>query len=195
MRPKFKDFIVPALVALALVGIAAVPAWAYFTASDYASGYLPIKTTDTNIKESFLNREKKVAITNDLDSGPVWVRARAYCAEELDVTIDAPKPWSEERNGWYEYEKILMPGEQTLPTLKVRMEFPFKDKEVADDGTYIISTTGSDEHGEDSGSSEITVGIADGTNYNIVVVYEAQPVEYDASNNPIPPVWPYKGGE
>ena len=193
MKQTLKNLIVPALTAIALTVIVALPAWAYFTASDYASGWIEIKTPNTGITEKYGEGKKVVTIHNEEDSVPVWVRARAFSASELDVDISG-EGWTGPVNDWYEYDDILFPGDDTKPLI-AKIEWPFKPEDVGEDGTYVISSTGSDEGGEDGGTSEITVGIASGTNYNVVVVYEAQPVKYDADNNPIPPVWPYKGGE
>ncbi len=198
MRRTFSKLIAPALVAAALVAAAAVPAWAYFTASDYASGTLPVKGVSTNIKEYYGEGVKEVVVHNNEDSVPVWVRARAYSASELQVEITADG-WTDAGDGWYNYNQILQPGEDADDKpLVCKITWPFHPDDVADDGTVVTTGTGSDTPGEDSGTSEVTVSTARGTNYNIVVVYEAQPVKYDADNNPIDPVWPYqpaKGGE
>lgn len=193
MRRVLKSLVVPTLVAVALVIMAVVPAWAYFTASDYASGVIEIKIPTTTIREVYGEGQKDVYIKNEDNSVPVWVRARAYSASELEVAVSGDG-WSDAGDGWWTYDSILMPGEESNPLI-AKIEWAFRPEDVNDDGTFVTTTTGSDEHGEDGGMSEITVGIARGTNYNVIVVYEAQPVEYDASNNPIAPVWPYKGGE
>ena len=167
----------PALAAALMLGVAAGPARAYFTASDYANGGLTIKQPDTTITEDVVDNEKSVTIVNNEESVPVWVRVRVFGADELDPQISGNN-WTDEGNGWWTYDNYLNPGESTADPLNIKFEWVFTKDDVREDGTYITNTSTSDQGGEEGGNSNVVINMADGTNYNIVVVYEAQPVKF-----------------
>ena len=197
MKKLTKGLAAPVLAAALLLGVAAVPAWGYFTSSDWASGGIAIKGPDTDVKEKYGNGLKEVTIVNNEDSVPSWVRARAYCAQELNPTISSgldengTPMWTDTGKDWWNYNEILQPGESTKAPLLVSIEWEFTKEDVEENGTIITTTTGSDQGGETGGTSqfEVTANTAKGTNYNIVVVYEATPVIYDADGNALPADW------
>ena len=193
MRQSMRKLAAPVLAAALILGVTAGPAAAYFTASDQANGGLVIKGPSTNIIEEYGNGLKQVTIVNDEESVPVWVRAKAFGAKELKPTVSG-EGWTEIGGGWWQYDEILEPGEQTATPLEVKVEWSFKAENVDADGIVTTSvtgtTTGTDEGGEDGGTSKVVINKADGTNYNIVVVYEAQPVKYDTDGTTVlDPVW------
>lgn len=185
----------PVLAAALLLGVAAGPARAYFTASDSADGGIIIKQPDTDIREYVGDGQKKVVIYNKEDSVPVWVRAKVFAASEYNAEIIKGAGWSgPTANDWYTYDEIVDPGKTTKTSLDVKINWKFVKENVGEDdlpeGYYGSTVTVDDEGGEDGGTSQVVINRADGTNYNIVVVYEAQPVKYDESGKALPPTWP-----
>lgn len=180
----------PALAVALMLGVVAGPARAYFTASDVVNGGLTIKTPDTDIYEYVGDNEKKIAIFNKEDSVPVWVRAKVYAAAEYNAEITKGAGWSgPTADDWYTYDEIVMPGKTTATTLDVKIKWKFTSEEVKPDGYYDSTVEVDDQGGEDGGTSQVVINRADGTNYNIVVVYEAQPVKYNEDGSAQPPVW------
>lgn len=151
-----------ASVAVALVlGMGIAPAAAYFTDSSTTNGGLPISVEpSTDIHEWYKNGVKHVIISNDADAdAPVFVRARVYASDVLDVST-AGSGWTDDIGGWHYYGAsedslvALNPGDEASE-LTVSINFP--------------KTTNPD------GSLE---GYEFGDNYNVIVVYESTPVLY-----------------
>ena len=195
---RFNRLAAPALAVALLLGVAA-PASAYFTAWDAASGGKTL-TIGTEIKEEYDKEGKHVVIRNNDDSVPVYVRARAYIPSDLlenengTATIEGEGWLATGGIGdWYVYASdpntytILEPGQETS-VLNVKFEWPFRAIDV-DDGEIASSEVTDD---PEAGKSKITVTKADGTEYNIVVVYEYEPVEYEGiapNTTPKSPSW------
>ncbi len=184
----------PALAVALGFGLSVAPALAYFTASDAANGGKVIKWPDTDITEEYGNGEKLINISNDEDSVPVYIRARAYIPAEITIkSIEGPH-WSLADDGWYVYSEILEPGDQLWvknangetvkdERLRVKIQFPFSSTDVID------STSSSSDTGGETGGKTLTKIEADGSEYNVIIVYEAKPVKYDSNNHPLPPEW------
>lgn len=194
MRRSTLRLAAPVLAAALLLGVAAGPARAYFTASDEANGGLVIKGPDTGMLEKYGNGLKEVTIVNKEDSVPVWVRAKVFAAAELNPTVSG-EGWTEIANDWWQYNDYLEPGEKVANPLLVKVEWQeFKKRINTEEDTITTpiagSTTGTDQGGEDGGTSTVAINKADGTNYNIIVVYEAQPVKFDADGNATSAEWP-----
>ena len=179
----------PALAVALGLGLAAAPALAYFTASDEANGGMVIKWPDTDITDDFDKGKKTAVIYNDEDSVPMYIRAKFFIPNNITASSIAGEGWVEGANGWYEYRDgdtwtIVMPGEKTTELI-AEIKFPFEASDVEGSPT---SSTG-DEGGETGGTS-ITKIEANGTEYNVVVIYEAVPVTYEADGEtPAAPVW------
>ena len=182
MRRISKRLAAPLLAAALLLGTA-IPAWGYFTAWDQASGGFNIPKPTTEITEDFSDHQKKIVITNTGEA-PVWVRAKAAIpADLLKKAVVEGTNWTAtgDKMDWYNYDKVVEPGAGT-DVLLVKLEFPFKESDVQR-GAPVDTTnlTG--------GESRIQAVVADGTTYNVVVVYEMQPVVYNADGTPKPAVW------
>ena len=150
-----------AFVAVALVAAMGIaPAWAYFTDSDTVAGAIPVKVKPkTDIYESYKEGVKHVVVTNDADSSmPVYVRARVYASNVFTLTISG-ESWTGPTEEWYYYDGIVDPGGETTQ-LDIKVEFP----------PYKSATQ--------------PTGAEFGDNYNVVVMYESTPVQYDAEGNP-----------
>ena len=112
-----------AVLAAIMVSSAAVgSAWAYFTTYAQAGGGYAIRLGDeTSIHEEFSNWTKRVTITNQEGSQPVYVRALAFCgsAYARDYSSGSGK-WTLQEDGYYHYSDILEAG-QTTDELLVRI--------------------------------------------------------------------------
>ena len=150
-----------AALALLLAAPALPSAYAYFTDQSYASGGLPVKAgPDTDIREWYGEKEKHVIISNLKDSVPVFVRARVYAYEEYLDTVSGDGWSNSHEDGWYYYQRIVDPGEETTELL-VKIKFPEGKQTIGPDGTII------DEEVVDR----------TGENFNVIVVYEAVPAD------------------
>ena len=148
---KNTKYMLAALAATLVLSLSIVPASAYFTDWTEANGGLPIKVEPTTeVEETFGARKKNVAITN-LGTAPVFIRARAYASEQLDVSGE---DWTQVGD-WYVYggdAPIAVAPDGKTKELTVEITFPEGAKK--DD------------------------------EYNVIVVYESTPVQYDAEGNP-----------
>lgn len=168
-----------AAVSLAVATTAIAPSYAYFTDQSSATGGLVIGRPTTDIKEYYGRGVKHVVISNNEDSTNVFVRARVFAYEEYLQPVSGTN-WSElQDDGWYYFHGVLEPGQETDELL---VEINFKTrKEIYDpEGTIVeeYDTTGE--------------------NFNVVVVYEAVPVQYKADGTLLDPEaadWTLRGGE
>lgn len=145
---KIRKWILPLLALMMLASLAVPPMMAYFTANTCAKGgYTLHQGGVTAIDESFQNWTKHITITNQ-KGVPVYVRARAYSAFELQYKGAG---WQGREDGWYYYQSPVEEG-KTTGALDVKIE----KRPVAEEET----------------------------SFNVVVVYESTPVQYDASGNP-----------
>lgn len=160
---------VVAALLLCMATVRPTPAWAYFTDSHETEGGIRIAVKPTSdIEEEFDGNVKHVYIRNMSEDVPLWVRARAYVANGQLSYIgndpDAGGSWFDGGDGWWYWGKALMPGEHSE---ELRVEMALKLSE---------STT----INYPDGTSETFV-VTDHTdeNTNVVVVYEAVPVQGD----------------
>jgi len=175
---------------LVLLGVAAVtvavatstiaPSYAYFTDQSSATGGLVIGRPTTDIKEFFDHLGKHVVISNNENSVPVFVRARVYAFEEYLDTIEGNGWRLNSDDGWYYYRDVLDPKEET-EELNVKIKFRTRTEIYNPDGSIDVDEV--DTTGE---------------NFNVVVVYEAVPVQYKADGTLLDPEaadWTLRGGE
>ncbi len=130
-------------------------AQAYFTANAWAKGGKPIHLGyEERIREEFSSWTKHVTITAEPDSEPVFVRARAYADETVNLTVqDEAGNWTlNEEDGWWYYGPILRAEEATGELLVKITDLP-KDAEP-------------------------------GTDFNVIIVYECTRVLYQADGTP-----------
>jgi len=157
---KRKLIVSIALAATLVCGASITPAMAYFTDNTEATGSIPIKIgTTTTIHEWYREKVKYVKIGNSEDSdSPVWIRAKVQTNIEYSTEgADNPSNWpsSPDANDWYNYSTPVDPGE-AAEILKVQLTFP-------------------------TVKSETKPGAEIGDNFNVIVVYESTPAEYDES--------------
>lgn len=149
-----------AAIALLLAMPSLAPVYAYFTDQSNATGGLIIGSPTTDIREYYREKIKHVVISNNEKSVPVFVRARVYAYEEYLKPVTGTNWSGLQPDGWYYYHGVLDPGDETEELL-VEIEFPSRKETIGPDGTVIPDTV--DHTGE---------------NFNVIVVYEAVPVQY-----------------
>ena len=153
----FLGFLAAGLVMSSSVG----SAWAYFTTYVAARGGEVISLGDeTSVTEEFSQWTKHIRITSDADSKPVYVRAKAFCSAYEIQYID-PNAADSDSEKW-------TPG--------------------ADDYYYYSGivegggeTTELLVHIKDVPSEEV-----DQKDFNVVIIYETTPVQYDENGKPLP---------
>lgn len=159
-----------ALLAVGMVLAAGLgSANAYFTTYAEAQGGVTIHLGDrTEIDEEFSEWMKRVSVTSEEDSVPVYVRVKAFCGSEYMLRYAwEGDTWSEtvqgtgslvadSDTGYYYYTDILYGGQST--------------------SQFLIQILNRD--GEPIASG------ADASDFNVVVVYESTPVLYDEAGNP-----------
>jgi len=146
-------------------GMAVSPAWAYFTDSHETEGGIEISVEpSTEITETFDENGKHVTIINTSKTVPVWVRAKVYASANNVKTSDTSGTnWTFGDDGeWWYWDYELQPGKTTDP-LDVKITFKEAEKTVI---TFPDGTT-----------EEFINETHDGENFNVVVVYEAVPVQ------------------
>lgn len=176
MRKTSNHLVALGITTALLVGSAGIgTAWAYFTATYRAAGGLTIKVQpNTDIYEHYGSGLKQIVITNQEDSVPVFVRAKVYAKPE-NLEYIAGEGWSAtpDAEGWYYYLAdggVVQPGSETATALEVKISWPEGTTTVDEQGNVI----------ED-------VAAKMGEEFNVIVVYEATPVQYDASGNLLSP--------
>ena len=113
---KYRRLSLLALVVVFLtLGAGMRGASAYFTTYVTVEGGHPVfLDIDTDIDEKVSDWTKRLSVSCDVDSEPVYVRARAYCGSFLTLEYSDPEgKWTENSDGYYYYDLILGPGERT----------------------------------------------------------------------------------
>ena len=151
---KKRTVILGALAAAGVMLAGITTAWGYFTTYARAEGgYSIALENETTIHEEFSSWTKHVTISNEEESEPVFVRARAYCSEFFDLQYeDANGKWTPGEDGYYYYSDAVPAGAST-DELLIRI-------------------------------GNVPENVADGYNFNVVVVYESTKVLYDESGAP-----------
>lgn len=159
---KKKYMILPVLALVLVLSASIKPAWSYFTTYAEAKGGYVIQLGDTTIDEEFYDWTKHVVIGNEETAQPVYVRARAFSGSEYPLTYSG-EGWTLREDGYYYYNEILLPGEETTELLVMINNVPKAPKE------------GEELSGETA---------KEGDNLHVAVIYESTPVLYDEDGNP-----------
>ena len=152
------------LLVAALIFCVSVPsALAYFTTQTKAKGgYTVPDRYITEVEESFHDWTKDISIVNAEGSGPVFIRARAYAGSGYGIAYRSDGNWYDGGDGWWYYRPILY-------------------AQTRDENGALVGGTA-------SGLSVTVSNIPDeprvGENFNVVVVYESTPVQYDENGQP-----------
>lgn len=163
-------------------------AWAYFTTYARAKGGYPvILGHEENEKEAVRDWEKELSITITKDSVPVYVRARAFCAdydltyrgeqgEEVEkkkivyegLTGSAKETWVEKGDGWV-YCTVPLPctiSREGVKETSYRAPSLFvKINDVPENEAELIQK---------------------GKEFNVIIVYETTEVQNDETGNILP---------
>ena len=179
--------LITAVAVMMVAGATMGTAWAYFTTYASAKGGHTLKLGHwETVQEYFKNWNKRVDIEIEPNSKPVYVRAKAFCAD-YDLTysdneLDPSETDSEENHknwvlgddGWMYYQKILKPG-------------------TANDGSSVPATA--DPLYVRIANVPLTEmeGAKEGDAFNVIIVYETAEVQYDSNGNEIdkqsPEIW------
>lgn len=153
---KSKMILAAAAVVLPL-SVAGGSALAYFTANTTASGGYPVWVgTDTVIEEEFGNWTKHITITNSANSnggGPVYVRAKAFSGDKYSLKYSG-SGWSDGGDGYWYYT----------------------------DNGYVLKP-GESTSVLDVKIENVPADEAEKEEFNVIVIYERMPVQYDESGN------------
>ena len=136
-----KKSVIFAAITIVLILAANLPlAWGYFSTYTEAKGGVRIqpRKIETEIKEPEISAwTKHVVITNSADGTPVYIRAKALCGSEYTLTYDGGENWTPGEDGFYYYNKILNPGEET-PELLVKINNPPKGENGQEFNVVVI---------------------------------------------------------
>lgn len=116
---KKKSVIFAAIVVVLILAANLPLAWGYFSTYTEARGGVRIqpRKIETEIKEPLVSEWKKhVVITNSADGSPVYIRAKAFAGSEVKLNYTG-SGWSLREDGFYYYDSILNPGEETSELL------------------------------------------------------------------------------
>lgn len=88
---------------------------AYFTTYAEARGGVTVRLgSRTELIEEVSDWTKRVSVTSDSDSQPVYIRARAFCGSAYHLKYsDSSNLWRDGGDGYYYYQEILRGGETT----------------------------------------------------------------------------------
>jgi hypothetical protein len=118
-----KKSVIFAAITIVLILAANLPlAWGYFSTYTEARGGVRIqpKKIETEIEEPDISDwTKHVVITNSEDGTSVYIRAKAFCGSEYNLTYEGDH-WKPGADGFYYYDGILEPGMET-PELLVKI--------------------------------------------------------------------------
>lgn len=160
-------------------------AWAYFTTYARAKGGYPvILGHEENEKEAVRDWEKELSVTITKDSVPVYVRARAFCAdykltyrgeeasgEEITyegLTGSAKETWVEKGDGWV-YCTVPIPCTLSRGGKK--------------ETSYRAPSLFVKINGVSENEAEL---IQKGKEFNVIIVYETTEVQNDETGNILP---------
>lgn len=135
---------------------------AYFTTYAEAKGGYVLKLGGgPNMEEDFYSWVKRVVITND--GQPVYVRAKAFAGSDIKLEYTGEgwgkNPYDQTDDYYYYYPTDAVKGivEQGGQTTELEIHITLPEK-------YIEPT--------------------EGDSFNVIVIYECTPVQYDEDGNP-----------
>ena len=159
---KHKTLLLASVAVALVMAMGIAPAWADFTDSSTVTGAMKVNVTpSTDIREWYQEGVKHVVVSNADDaSTAVFVRARVFASGALSTTVSGASWSGPDGEGWYVYGDAVDPGKETT-SLDIAIKFPPVKSATEPTGAVV------------------------GDNYNVVVVYEAIPAQYNADGTPI----------
>lgn len=149
------------LLALSVLLITAVTmnsTLAYFTSYAKAQGGYIIKLSEPKVVETFSDWTKRVTIVND--GQPVYVRVKAFAGDEYTLTYGGTG-WESGDEGFMNFVADWIP-DQNNPSTESTTELLIRIENIPED-------------------------LVPGDSFNVAVVYEVLPVQFDDNGNLIPP--------
>lgn len=136
---KKKSIFLAALAVILVLGASVPFAWGYFSTYTEARGGIRLTPwkQETQIKEEVSNWTKHVVITNSAEGSPVYIRARAFAGSEYQISYEAGDSWTLQNDGFYYYNSILGPGEET-PELLVKINKPDESEEEQEFNVVVV---------------------------------------------------------
>ena len=167
-----RNLILIALV-FALIACATIqPAIAYFTTYVRAKGGHGVTLGDTTtITEEFSDWTKRVTITNEAGSEPVFIRAKVLYEGKYTLAVSGTGWTGLQEDGYYYF------GDSQTQLTALNENEATTQLNVAIQGI----PTKSNAEGADNTAFE---QLKDGESFSVVVVYESTPVRYTASGTP-----------
>ncbi|MBQ6489856.1 MAG: hypothetical protein IJI75_11600 [Solobacterium sp.] len=147
-----------AVAAVCLLQCASIKtAMAYFSVSIRSEGHTEVKFSEhTEIKEDFDSWTKKLIVSYDGDdNGQVYVRARGFAPEEMTLTYSGDR-WTDGGDGYWYYDGYIGNTEDTKATTVLNVEI-----------------------------NNVPADAKAGDSFNVVVIYETTPVQYDSDGSMI----------
>ena len=137
-RNLFRNILLISFAVVFVLAAGIGDAWAYFTTYARAQGGYIIKLGyETEIEEEFSNWEKRVVISSKSDSQPVYIRARAFCGGEYELTYSGSN-WTLGSDGYWYYNNIVYGGDHT-DELRVKIEnIPENPEETPEFNVVVI---------------------------------------------------------
>ena len=151
-------------ICLAFVLLVSVPSvFAYFSTFTETKGSKKIVIQNsTYLTEEVDSWTKRITIKADSGSDPVYVRAKVFKPDEISVVISGDG-WSDGDDGYYYYGQAI----------------DGKDGGNFNNETSVLNVL--------IEKDKLPVGVKEGDNFHIIVVYEAKP--YVAGNSNDPDFW------
>lgn len=154
---KKRTIFLAAMAVMLVLSATIGSAMAYFTTNASAVGsYALTLGNSSEVNETFGAWTKNVTVTNTGDA-PIYVRARAFAGDDYTLLYEGDS-WTPGADGYYYYNSVLE-GSADTEALKV-----------------VIS----------GGLTAEGANPAEGDAFNVAVVYETAPVQYNESGSIIP---------
>ena len=127
---------------------------AYFTAYAQSSGGVSLDLgATTTITEEFSDWTKHITVTNNDESVPVFVRAKAFSGSDFELVYsDTDGKWSPGADDYYYYSDVLAPGESASELLVGIYNVP-KEAEEGDTFNVIVVYEGTPAYYNADGSA------------------------------------------
>lgn len=152
MKKKIGNALLAFAAAALVLTVKVGSAGAYFTTYVEAQGGAVVHLGDeTNIREEVSGWVKHLTVVNREDSDPVYIRARAFCGSQYELTYTGGS-WVAVDDGFYLYNGIVEGGQETE---ELTITVDAKEKE---------------------------------NSFDVTVIYESIPAQYDEEGNMLPPV-------
>lgn len=155
-----KDRIAVLSVAVLMLFLTAVPVLAYFTTYvESSGGWIVQAEYETKLVEDVDPDRffKSVHVENLGNSCPVYVRVRAFCPSDYEISYGGDAGWTSDGDGWRYFQDPVDGGGKTS-------ELTIQALAVAGDRVPVD---------------------ASGRDFNVVVVYEATPALWDTDGSPV----------